>query len=80
MAYLIKLKTHADVNQFVSLMHSYNARLAHKGETSTVGSTAIVYPYKGERIAFAHGRPEVWWYAGDGYATVNQLATILKGC
>lgn len=79
MAYLIKLKTHADVNQFVSLMHSYNAHLAHSGNTSAVGSTAIVYPYKGERIAFAHGRQDPFWYAEDGYATVNQLATILQG-
>lgn len=79
MAYLIKLKTHADVNQFVSLMHSYNARLAHTGETSTVGGTAIVYPYTTQPIAFAHGRPELEWYASEGYVTVNQLATILKG-
>lgn len=77
-AVFIKLKTQADVNQFVSLMHSYNARVAHEGNVSRVGTEAIVYPYESTRIAFAHGRKHHNWMASGGHVTVNQLATLLS--
>lgn len=78
-AVLIKLQTQANVNQFVSLMHSYNARVAHEGDVSRIGTEAIVYPYRDTRIAFAHGRKHHNWVASGGYVTVNQLAGLLQG-